>query len=224
MSKKWKRHNLKLQRFEQRICPKKYKIIAGIDEAGRGPLAGPVVAAAVVLKNKTFASKIADSKLLAPLARERAFIEIMQKANVGIGIVDNSVIDKENILQATVIAINKALDDLNMQPEYLLIDGKFEKNKFPFLYKTVIKGDSLCFSIACASIVAKVIRDSLMAYYATVYPQYGLNKNKGYGTKEHIFSIRKFGITPIHRKSFKPDIMSRRYTIKEYNQPLSGGD
>ncbi len=204
MLKSWKQHNLRLQRFERRICPKKYKVIAGVDEAGRGPLAGPVVAAAVILKDKSFENRIYDSKILAPFVRKMAFAEIMQKADVGVGVVENKVIDQKNILQATVIAIKEALINLDAAPEFLLIDGKFVKCNFPYLHKTVVKGDSLCFSIACASIVAKVVRDNLMSYYARQYPFYGFNKNRGYCTKEHIRAIKKYGITPIHRISFRP--------------------
>ncbi len=204
MLKNWKRHNLKLKRFEKSICPRKYKIVAGVDEAGRGPLAGPVVACAVVLKENSFTAKIFDSKKLSFSVRQKAFAEINKKAHIGVGIVDSEVIDEKNILQATILAIKKALDNLGVKPEYLLVDGRFRKLTFPYPCKTVVGGDSLCFSIACASIVAKVVRDNLLSFYSAVYPQYGFNRNRGYFTKEHIRAIKKYGLTPIHRRSFRP--------------------
>ncbi|MBL7085019.1 MAG: ribonuclease HII [Candidatus Omnitrophica bacterium] len=197
-------HNLKLQRFERSIRPRKYKIVAGVDEAGRGPLAGPVVACAVILKELSFTNKIFDSKRLSSSARQRAFGEIIKKAHVGVGIVDREIIDEKNILQATLMAIKKALDNLSVKPEYLLVDGRFKKESLFYPCRTVIKGDVLCFSIACASIVAKVVRDSLMSYYSAFYPQYGFNRNRGYYTKQHLKAIKKYGPTPIHRRSFRP--------------------
>jgi len=175
-----------------------------VDEAGRGPLAGPVVASAVILKDSSFTAKIFDSKRLSSSFRQRAFAEIIKKADVGVGFVDRETIDKVNILQATIMAIKLALEDLGRKPEYLLIDGRFKKQLFPYPYKTVVKGDSLCFSIACASIVAKVLRDNLLFYYSHLYPQYGFEHNRGYCTKGHMRAIKKYGLTPIHRRSFRP--------------------
>jgi len=202
--KSWKWHNLKLKRFEKSLYPRKYRLIAGVDEAGRGPLAGPVVASAVILKDSSFTAKIFDSKRLSSSFRQRAFAEIIKKADVGVGFVDRETIDKVNILQATIMAIKLALEDLGRKPEYLLIDGRFKKQLFPYPYKTVVKGDSLCFSIACASIVAKVLRDNLLFYYSHLYPQYGFEHNRGYCTKGHMRAIKKYGLTPIHRRSFRP--------------------
>ncbi len=184
--------------------PKKYKAVAGVDEAGRGPLAGPVVACAAVIKENTFTAKIFDSKRLSFFARQKAFGEIIEKAHLGVGIVNRKIIDKKDILQATIIAIKEALDNLKIKPDYLLVDGKFKKDILPYPCQTVVGGDSLCLSIACASIVAKVLRDSLMSYYSALYPQYGFNRNRGYYTKEHIKAIKRYGITPIHRRSFRP--------------------
>lgn len=178
--------------------------MVGVDEAGRGPLAGPVVASAVILNETSFKSKIFDSKKLSIFAREQAFAEIMEKAHIGVGIVDREIIDKKNILQATIIAMKKALNNLEVKPSFLLVDGKFKEKIFPYPCKTVIGGDGLCLSIACASIVAKVIRDNLMAYYSAIYPQYGFNRNRGYYTLEHIRAIKRYGISPLHRRSFRP--------------------
>ena len=204
MPKAWRKHNLKLQRFEQQILPKKYKIVAGIDEAGRGPLAGPVIACAVVLRTKSFKNKICDSKKLSFPARQRAYEEIVEKAHIGLGIVNREIIDQRNILQATIVAMKKALDDLRIRPEYSLIDGRFRQEDLVRPSQIVVGGDNCCLSIACASIVAKVVRDSLMHYYAILYPQYGFDRNHGYCTNEHLIAIEKYGLTPIHRRSFRP--------------------
>lgn len=204
MSKDARYHNLKLQRFEQRLLPAKYKIMAGVDEAGRGPLAGPVVACAVIIKKKAFTNRIFDSKKLSYACRQKAFTEIIEKAHIGVGVVNSEKVDKDNILQATIIAINKALDNLGKKPQYLLIDGKFKEKSFSCPSQSVVGGDRLCFSIACASIVAKVFRDSLMSDYSAIYPGYGFRRNRGYYTREHIWAIKKYGLTPIHRRSFHP--------------------
>jgi len=179
-------------------------MVAGVDEAGRGPLAGPVVACAVIIKENSFTAKIFDSKKLSFSSREKAFAEIIKKAHVGVGIVNRKTIDRKNILQATIIAIKKALDNLGVKPQYLLVDGRFKQGAWPYPYQTVLKGDSRCFSIACASIVAKVVRDNLMSYYSAVYPRYGFNRNRVYYTNGHIRAIKRYGPSPIHRRSFRP--------------------
>ena len=204
MLKKWKRNNLKLQRFERANCPKKYRIWAGVDEAGRGPLAGPVVACAVILKDLSFTTRIFDSKRLSFSARQRAYEQILDRAHIGIGIVDRKAIDRKNILQATVIAVKKALRNLSVKPQFLLMDGGFEQQVFSYPHRSIVGGDRRCFSIACASIVAKVARDNLMSYYSALYSQYGFERNRGYYTKEHLRAIGKCGLTPIHRRSFRP--------------------
>ncbi len=204
MRKDWRKHNLKLQRFEKGVCPRKYKLVAGVDEAGRGPLAGPVVACAIILKERLFTAKIFDSKKLSFAARQQAFAELIKKAHIGVGVADRELIDRKNILQATVIAIRKAVENLRLKPQYLLVDGNFKKHLLPYPCRSVVGGDGLCLSIACASIVAKVFRDNLMSYYSALYPQYGFNRNRGYYTKEHLRAIKKYGITPIHRRSFRP--------------------
>lgn len=204
MSEPWKKHNLKLHKFEQNLVPKQYKVIAGVDEVGRGPLAGPVVACAVVLKKRSFTTKICDSKYLSLNLRHKAFEQIVANADIGIGIVDEEVIDQTNILRATVLAMSKAVESLEVKPEYLLIDGRFAKNSFFYPHQTVIGGDGRCLSIAAASIAAKVFRDSILSSYAGFYPEYGFEHNRGYGTKKHIQAIKRFGPSPIHRRTFRP--------------------
>lgn len=179
-----------------------FTTIAGIDEVGRGPLAGPVVAAAVILPSDMPALPINDSKKISKAVREELYFIIMEKARVGIGIIDNNVIDKVNIYQATKLAMIQAVNNLNLQPDALLIDAM--KLPLPQKQVSLIKGDLNSYSIAAASIVAKVYRDQMMTDYAKEYPNYGFEKNAGYGTKAHLEGLQKYGSTPIHRKSFEP--------------------
>lgn len=185
-----------------------YKTIAGIDEAGRGALAGPVFAAAVILNIEIIDSVlIDDSKKLTSEQRLRSYSEIINHCKVAVANIDNTTIDKINILNATCDAMTQAIDNLQPSPEFLLIDGNYFKNsKKPF--KTIIKGDEKSLSIAAASIIAKVSRDNFMIEIADkLYPQYGFAKHKGYATSEHIQNILKYGITPFHRKSFLRKIL-----------------
>ena len=181
----------------------KYKIIAGVDEAGRGPLAGPVVAAAVILPEDFNLNLINDSKKLSPPKREKAFFLIKKNAlALSVTSIPNYVIDKINILNATLLAMKKSIHKLKIHPDLVLIDG----NKTPCSeYKEIAieKGDSKSLSIASASIVAKYIRDKIMDYYSKIYPEYEFSKHKGYPTKRHKYLIKKFGPTKIHRRSFK---------------------
>ncbi len=181
--------------------------VAGIDEAGRGPWAGPVVAAAVILDPCHIPSGLADSKALDHNAREMVFPRIIDTSRVGIGIATVARIDRDNILNATLWAMSEALkqllEDELAPPRLALIDG----NKAPRLTiasRTVVKGDAKCLSIAAASIIAKVTRDRLMVQLGADYPQYGFERHKGYGTPEHQAAIVRFGVTSIHRRSFKP--------------------
>ncbi len=180
--------------------------IAGVDEAGRGPLAGPVVAAAVIFPSEVEIDGVNDSKQLSVKERERLFDIINEKAiGVGIGIVDHYVIDEVNILNATFCSMHEAIEKLTKTPDHLLIDGpRFIGANIPFT--TIIDGDAKCFSIAAASIIAKVTRDRLMIEYDKRYPQYGFAKHKGYGTKAHLEAIRKHGPCEIHRRSFRMPI------------------
>jgi ribonuclease HII len=177
--------------------------IAGIDEAGRGPLAGPVVSAAVILPISFDDAEVTDSKKLSPAKRERLYDKIYAEAvAVGIGIVDAVEIDRINILQASLLSMAMAVGNLAPCPDFLLIDGTFRiASGLP--QKPIPKGDSLSISIAAASIIAKVSRDRLMHKYHHYYPQFDFPRHKGYPTKAHKEAIRQFGYSPIHRKSFK---------------------
>ncbi len=190
--------------FESKAGKKGFSYIAGIDEAGRGPLAGPVVSAAIILPNSFHDSEITDSKKLTHKKRSYLYEKLYDHAvSIGIGIIDNIEIDRINILNASLLSMAIAVKNLRPQPDYLLIDGKF---RIPIDYltqETVIRGDSLSISIAAASIIAKVTRDRLMERYHQDYPQFGFSRHKGYPTKAHKEAIRTFGCCPIHRRSFR---------------------
>ena len=180
-----------------------YSSLAGVDEAGRGPLAGPVVASAVIVRDFSFSCTVNDSKKMSAKARERAFEEILSKCVVGIGIVDCRMIDKIDIFQATLRAMEEAVMKLGEAPGVILVDGPKTPN-LPFRQVPIVDGDAISFSIACASVVAKVTRDRMMEYYAEEFPQYGFAKHKGYGTRDHVEAIKIHGPCKIHRRSFEP--------------------
>lgn len=188
--------------IENMLYDKGYKYICGVDEAGRGPLCGPVVAAAVILKKGDIIEGVNDSKKLSEKKREKLYEDIMAQAiSVGIGISDVDVIEEINILNATKKAMCEAISNLEIKPEYALIDGN-QGIDIDIAYDTVVKGDSKSESIAAASIIAKVTRDRLLREYDKKYPEYGFAKHKGYGTKAHIEAIQKYGLLPVHRPSF----------------------
>jgi ribonuclease HII len=189
--------------FEKKAFQKGFSRIAGIDEAGRGPLAGPVVSAAVIIPTSKEIPGISDSKKLTPKKRDYLYKKIYDLAiSVGIGIVDPFEIDRINILQAALLSMAMAVENLSPQPDCLLIDGTFLiSSALP--QEAIPKGDALSVSIAAASIVAKVTRDRLMERYHQDYPQFGFSKHKGYPTKAHKQAIQLFGCCPIHRRSFK---------------------
>ena len=177
-------------------------VICGVDEAGRGPLAGPVCAAAVILPKHLQIPGLTDSKKLSDKKRRELFPIIQQQAIAyGIGLASEAEIDEINILQATFLAMRRALSQLSIRPEIALIDGNRETD-FGLPVKTVVKGDSLSANIAAASILAKVTRDTMMVELAEQYPKYGFEIHKGYGTKAHYEALRTYGPCPIHRKSF----------------------
>ena len=193
-----------------------FDLVIGIDEAGRGPLAGPVVAAAVALRGFDFSVPVRDSKKLSPRQREKAFHEIFQRSYVGIGIISESVIDRTNILRATFFAMHNAVADLIAwlppaktgqknftQNVCLLVDGNCFRTDLPYRFQTIVKGDERVLSIACASIVAKVTRDRVLDVYHRVYPAYGFDRHKGYPTPEHRAAIRRLGPSLIQRRTFQ---------------------
>jgi ribonuclease HII len=189
--------------FEKKAREMGFSRIAGIDEAGRGPLAGPVVAAAVVLPEKANLDQLDDSKRLSPARREELFGAIYEQAiSIGIGLIDPVEIDRINILQAALLSMRTAVINLRPVPDYLLVDGTFPiASTLP--QKVVKHGDRRCMSIAAASIIAKVTRDRLMRLYDEEFPEFGFGQHKGYGTKAHREAIRTFGCCPIHRKTFR---------------------
>lgn len=188
--------------FENEYYAKGYKFVCGIDEAGRGPLSGPVVAAACILPRDISIPELNDSKKLTEKKRERLFDIITERAiGYGIGMASPQEIDEINILNATMLAMRRALESLNPKADFALIDGNIARD-FSIPTRTVIKGDSLSASIAAASILAKVTRDRLCLEDAKKYPQYNFAKHKGYSTREHMDAIRQYGPCEIHRKSF----------------------
>lgn len=192
------------QKIEFLLKKRGFSYIAGVDEAGRGPLAGPVVAAAIILPFNHKIKGIDDSKKLSPNKRVSLF-EILQKEaiSIGVGIVDAKTIDKINILRASLLAMKLAAESLNPAPKFLLIDGNYGiQTDIPQKY--IIKGDLKCTSIAAAGIIAKVLRDKMMEEYDKSFPHYGFKLHKGYGTKKHIDKILQFGACEIHRQSFDP--------------------
>ncbi|MEE8637732.1 MAG: ribonuclease HII [Candidatus Margulisiibacteriota bacterium] len=191
--------------YERRLWKKGYKCVVGVDEVGRGPLAGPVVAAAVVFPSNVKIKGLDDSKKLTPKKREELFYEIKKKAlGIGVGRVNHKLIDKLNIGRANLLAMKKAVENLPFFPDYLLIDGGRHKIDLPIKQRGISGGDGKCASIAAASIVAKVIRDRIMLRYHQKYPRYKFDRHKGYGTREHMRKISKFGPCLIHRRSFYP--------------------
>lgn len=179
-------------------------ITAGVDEAGRGPLAGPVIAAAVILDKNSCISGLADSKTISPLKRRIIADEIHQHAlSVGIGRADPDEIDEINILQATMLAMVRAINSLAVTPELVLVDGNRKPN-ISWPVQCIVRGDSLVPEISAASIIAKVARDLEMLELDSLYPGYGFAKHKGYPTVEHISALRRLGPCPVHRKSFRP--------------------
>lgn len=197
------------QRLEQMLSYEKdlygqgIDLIAGVDEVGRGPLAGPVVAAAVILPKNCKIQGLNDSKKIPKKKHEEIYQAVLDQAlAVGIGVKDNKVIDQVNIYEATKLAMLDAIEQLDPQPQHLLIDAM--KLEVPIEQTSIIKGDANSLSIAAASIVAKVTRDRMMADFDQTYPGYDFAQNAGYGTKAHLAGLEKYGVTPIHRRSFEP--------------------
>jgi ribonuclease HII len=188
--------------LEYSLWERGFEYVAGVDEAGRGPLAGPVVAAAVIFKKGDLIEGVDDSKRLSEKARELFFREIVANATTyGVGIISNDVIDRINIYKASILAMRKAVENLLIPPNFIIADGNF------FVFETqpfqnIVGGDSKSFTIAAASILAKVTRDRLMREFHKLFPMYGFDRHKGYGTKKHFEALKEFGECEIHRKSF----------------------
>ena len=192
-----------LSRFEHLLRQQGFHMFAGVDESGRGPLAGPVVAAACIFLPSARLEGIKDSKLLTPEARKKLFWMIIRHAMVGVGVVSEQEIDRINILNASLLAMRKAVLALPVTPDFVLIDGLFGLD-LPIPQKPVVRGDSRLVSVGAASIVAKVTRDEIMMHYDRTYPSYGFKEHKGYSTPAHIAALEEHGPSPIHRMSFEP--------------------
>lgn len=199
-----KNNEIDNRQYENELYSKGYKLIGGIDEVGRGPLVGPVVTACVILPEDFVLDGLTDSKKLSEKKRDMFYDFIMEKAiSVGIGIMDEDVIDKVNIYEATKLAMYQAVDNMSVKPDYILIDAmKLDKLDVPST--SIIKGDLKSITISAASVIAKVTRDRMMYKLDKKYPMYKFAKNKGYPTKDHIEAISKYGILKEHRKTFKP--------------------
>lgn len=194
--------------YEKAAITSGFNIICGVDEAGRGPLAGPVCAAAVILPTDIVIEGLDDSKKLSEKKRERLYDEIIEKAVaycVAYGTLEE--IESVNILEATFLAMNRAIEGLSVKPDFALVDGNRVPKGIKIPCATVVKGDSKSMSVAAASILAKVTRDRLMLTYDEKYPQYNFKKHKGYGTKEHTELLKQYGPSPIHRLSFLKNIL-----------------
>jgi len=189
--------------YEKKAIDRGAQVVAGVDEAGRGPLAGPVVAAAVVIRDQGFTERVDDSKKMTPRMREKAYIDILNRCDVGLGVVGPEKIDEINIFNATLLAMKMAVNELDARPDHLLIDGKMGID-VPETRTYLINGEEKSLSIAAASVVAKVTRDRIMVGEDKKYPVYGFWKHKGYGTRMHMEAIRQNGFSPIHRKTFGP--------------------
>ena len=195
---------------EQYLFDQGFEFIGAIDEAGRGPLAGPVVAACVIFDkerslDKKFIEKTKDSKKLAPKKREEIFDSIFENfLEIGVGVCDHETIDRINILEASFLAMKKAIGALKQKPEFVILDGKFPIPNTSFKQRPIVRGDSTVFSIAAASIIAKVTRDRMMLEWHEKFPDYSFDRHKGYGTRLHMELLQKHGPCMIHRKSFGP--------------------
>ena len=197
-----------MKKMEEELYEKGIELIGGIDEAGRGPLAGPVVVACVVMPRDSIIEGINDSKKISEKKRERLYDEIIENAiSYQVGIIDQKTIDDINILNATKLGLTTAVKGLTVKPEIILVDALTNINTCGIKYQSIIKGDAKCYSIACASIIAKVTRDRIMRQWDEIYPQYGFEKHKGYGTAAHIQAIKEYGLCPLHRHSFVKNIL-----------------
>ena len=192
-----------LKEEEEKLYNTGLNYICGIDEAGRGPLAGPVVVGAAILPKNSFIEGVNDSKKVSEKKREILYEKITEEAIAwSVGIIDQKMIDEVNILNATKLGVTESLTKLKKKPELILVDALQNMDTLGINYKSIIKGDAKCYCIAAASVIAKVTRDRIMRQWDEVFPEYGFAKHKGYGTKTHIEAIKQYGICPLHRKTF----------------------
>lgn len=197
----------RLKQIEESIYQEGYQYICGIDEAGRGPLAGPVVVASVILPRDSKIEGVNDSKKIAEKKREELYEVIIKEAiSYHVGIVEEKEIDEINILNATKKGLTESVKGLTQKPDLILVDALTKIDTLQIPYRSIIQGDAKSYSIAAASIIAKVTRDRIMRQWDEIYPMYGFEKHKGYGTKVHIDTIKEYGLCPIHRKSFVKNI------------------
>jgi ribonuclease HII len=210
-----------MKAFDKKHLTENIKYLAGVDEAGRGPLAGPVVAAAVIFNKRTNIKGVNDSKQLTENQREDLFEKIISKAlSYSVSLINHDVIDEVNILNASMLAMKQAVESLNIKPDLVLVDGnRIFHSDIPVI--PIVKGDAKSFSIAAASIIAKVTRDRLMKNLANQYPVYLWEQNKGYPTKQHREIIRKIGPSPLHRKTFLKNILSEQQIFEFDNNLIS---
>ena len=194
---------IKLKEIEKDLYNKGFKNICGIDEAGRGPLAGPVVVAGAIMPQDSMIEWVNDSKKVTEKRREILYDKIKEEAiSYSIAIIDQNVIDDINILNATKKGVTEVVDGLDVKPDLIIVDALTNINTRGIPYEPIIKGDAKCYNIAAASILAKVTMDRIMRQWDEIYPQYGFASHKGYGTAKHIAAIKEYGLCPIHRKSF----------------------
>lgn len=193
----------KLKEMEKDLYGKGFQKICGIDEAGRGPLAGPVVVAGVIMPQESMIEGVNDSKKVSEKKREKLYDLILEEAvSYSVAIIGQDVIDEINILNATKQGVTSVVENLRLKPDLIVVDALTHINTKGIPYESIIKGDAKCYNIAAASIIAKVTRDRIMRQWDEVYPQYGFIAHKGYGTAKHIASIKEYGLCPIHRRSF----------------------
>ena len=208
MKEKEEQRLINLKQYECELRSKGYKYICGIDEAGRGPLAGPVVVASVIMPENSMIEGVNDSKKVSEKKREKLYDLILSEAiSYGVGIIGQDEIDEINILNATKKGLTISLQELTQKPDLIIVDALNNIDTLGTQYESIIKGDAKCYSIGAASIIAKVTRDRIMREWDTIYPQYGFAQHKGYGTKMHMQAIREYGLTPIHRRSFTKNIV-----------------
>ncbi len=203
MKEKEEQRLIKIKELEKDLYSKGFKKICGIDEAGRGPLAGPVVVAGVIMPEDSMIEGINDSKKVTEKRREKLYDIIKEEAiSYSIAVIDHNVIDEINILNATKQGVTDVVDGLDVKPDLIIVDALTHINTRGIPYEPIVKGDAKCYNIAAASILAKVTRDRIMRQWDEIYPQYGFSSHKGYGTAKHISAIKEYGLCPIHRRTF----------------------